>query len=312
MVDWRGIVLGLVAVTLALAVPAPASGAVTIGSTLANPPNAFQGSSFAVTFINTANPAPLLASTGGVVVRWRVRDGNHPDDVQVKLRVLAPNAGFTAVTGAGTSATGTLSGSNGASDAMAPVLTFPTQLPIAAGSTIGLELDGNGRLRSTGLSDLFRSTVVPSPADGGTSPVPGGDSGVEFLFNADIEPDCDNDRLGDETQDRSLPTPPCPTALACKGKRLTIAGTNGPDQIVGTDNRDVIGALDGSDKVSGLAGNDVLCGGPGSDTLKGGTGKDALLGQRGKDRLNGGGAKDLCKGGKGEDTAKACDIEKSI
>jgi Ca2+-binding RTX toxin-like protein len=129
----------------------------------------------------------------------------------------------------------------------------------------------------------------------------------EHTFNADVEPDCDKDGLGDETQDQNLST--CPT---CKGKRATIVGTNGNDVRSGTPGRDVIVGLGGQDKLSGNAGNDLVCGGKGKDNLYGGKGKDALLGQGAKDKLHGGGGKDTCKGGKGNDSATACEVEKSI
>ena len=152
-------------------------------------------------------------------------------------------------------------------------------------------------------------SYVPSPPDGETTLSPDSDNPGQLTLNVDLEPDCDRDGLGDETQDTN--TASC-AALKCKGAQATITGTSGSDVRSGTPGRDVMVGQGGNDSLSGLAGKDVICGGPGKDKLKGGSGKDTLLGQKGKDKLKGGGGKDLCKGGGGEDTASDCETERSI
>jgi Ca2+-binding RTX toxin-like protein len=138
-----------------------------------------------------------------------------------------------------------------------------------------------------------------------------------------LEPDCDNDGLGDETQDTNLSTcaattptgpvlGPGGTPVFCKGKPATIVGTKGNDVRTGSRGRDVIVGLGGNDALSGIAGNDLICGGAGKDNLSGGKGKDKLYGQKGKDKLRGKAGRDLCVGGPGKDTAKACEKTKSI
>ena len=98
-----------------------------------------------------------------------------------------------------------------------------------------------------------------------------------------------------------------PTATStCKGREVTLQGTQGNDQMTGTPGPDIIASLEGKDKVSGLGGKDIICGGIGKDTLNGGKGKDRLLGQKGADTLKGGGGNDTCKGGKGRDVEKSC------
>jgi uncharacterized delta-60 repeat protein len=62
----------------------------------------------------------------------------------------------------------------------------------------------------------------------------------------------------------------------CFGKRATIVGTRGRDELVGTPRRDVIVALAGADEVRGLSGPDLICGGKGRDRLFGGAGKDKI------------------------------------
>ena len=79
----------------------------------------------------------------------------------------------------------------------------------------------------------------------------------------------------------ALPTaahPATAQAPTCKGRDVTILGTDGPDNLRGTNKRDVILALDGDDRIDGRGGNDVICGGAGRDLIKGGQGQDKIFG----------------------------------
>ena len=67
-------------------------------------------------------------------------------------------------------------------------------------------------------------------------------------------------------------------APLCKGRPVTILGTDGAETIRGTDKRDVILALGGDDRIDGRGGNDVICGGAGRDLIKGGSGQDKIFG----------------------------------
>lgn len=62
----------------------------------------------------------------------------------------------------------------------------------------------------------------------------------------------------------------------CLGKKATVVGTRGKDNIRGTGGRDVIAALGGADKVRGVGGEDLICGGAGRDKLFGGAGVDKV------------------------------------
>jgi serralysin len=62
----------------------------------------------------------------------------------------------------------------------------------------------------------------------------------------------------------------------CLGKKATVVGTAGRDELTGTRHRDVIVGLAGADKIRGLAGPDLICGGKGKDDLFGGPGKDEV------------------------------------
>ncbi len=91
----------------------------------------------------------------------------------------------------------------------------------------------------------------------------------------------------------------------CAGKRVTIVGTNQPDNIRGTRRADVIDGLVGDDRIFGLGGNDIICGGYGSDYLRGDGGADTIYGGRdGFDVLDTGTIRngDQLRGGYGNDT----------
>jgi len=222
-------------------------------------------------------------------------------------------------------------------------------VPVQPGDVLGLNAGTGG----------FVDCMFPAPGDtmlyANPSDTPDGQT-TNFTIVPDrrpnisavVEPDCDKDGLGDETQDTNLSTcapgtisPPAPgTATAtCKGKPATIVGTGGSDVRTGSQGQDVMVGLGGNDNLSGLGGNDVICGGKGNDTLRGGPGNDFLGGQKGKDnllgnqgkdklsgkkgndrlkgaggndKLKGGGGSDICIGGKANDLASKCELNKSI
>jgi hypothetical protein len=109
------------------------------------------------------------------------------------------------------------------------LVTRPTRVPVSAGQTIGsfgfscyaLPADGGG---------MVRSFTGPEPAVGSTqtflSPTAG-----RIVLAATIEPDCDSDGFGDETQDQSIGScHPRNVSLDAnkhkvkKGKKVTLSG----------------------------------------------------------------------------------------
>ena len=149
-------------------------------------------------------------------------------------------------------------------------------------------------------ADRFTFGGSGEPDQGSTIDFAGLEDYFRVNLSAVVEPDCDKDGLGDETQDSD--TSSCRRAAAtCKGNPATIVGTKGNNVRKGTSGKDVMVGLGGNDRLSGLAGYDVICGGPGKDKLNGGKGKDTLLGQKGTDNLKGGPGKDKLKGGAGND-----------
>jgi len=268
------------------------------------------------TFVNVQHPAATLtAPFDGVVVRWRVQtvDGGGGSG-PMSLRVVRQLPGG-AFTGAGTSATETI--------VAGAVRTVPTRLPVQAGDYLGVNMPvepAGIALLAIPLPGTSFSIWDPALGDGevraATSP---NFDAQTMLYNADVEPDCDGDDFGDETQDPDSTT--C-IPRRCAGKQATIVGSSQiGDTLVGTQKADVIASVDGNDRVLGRGGNDTICGGDGSDRLLGGAGRDRLIGQAGRDKLSGqagkdalkgGGGKDTCAGGGGSDSGSRCETESSL
>jgi hypothetical protein len=298
---------GFVGVAVVLAVWAPsAPAATTFGSDVSQAADG-PGQQQQVTYVQDILPGVQITSpVSGVVVRWRLKSaGGTPP--RVRLRVIRPViGGYMAVS---TDLTAQIVPTTAALN------TYSTRLPIQAGDKLGVETlsmaPGSNLyvFRNAAGSDNDKYPNEAGFPDGTTKSNVAG-LPVEILVNADVEPDCDNDGLGDETQDGDLSS--CAKPPTCKGQRLTISGTGGADQIVGTPGADVIDARGAADKVRGRGGNEVICGGAGKDILKGGPGDDKLYGQGAKDKLVGGGATDKCVGGKASDKAKGCETVKSI
>jgi Ca2+-binding RTX toxin-like protein len=94
---------------------------------------------------------------------------------------------------------------------------------------------------------------------------------------------------------------------SCNGRRVTLFGTEGDDDLTGTPGADVIHGLGGNDVIHAGGGNDFVCGGAGDDQLFGEDGTDTLNGGPGNDTLNGGAGNDTCNGGAGSNIASGCE-----
>jgi hypothetical protein len=177
------------AALIGLLMPGSASGAVTIGSDLASPPTGVV--SGISTWVQRSLPGQqVTAPTDGVIVRWRLRLGGVTDAQAVKLRVVRGTG--AASTGSGSSAPESISAGQG-------TYVFETRLPVSAGDYIGIDItDAATVLRTPPGAQMDR--FFPLLGDGETR-APGAQFDNELTINADVEPDCDSDGLGDETQD---------------------------------------------------------------------------------------------------------------
>jgi hypothetical protein len=222
--SWVAAAVGLVG----LGIPTSASAAVTIGEDTSTPGDAtfFGCSGFptsSCTLAQTTHPArSYTAPFDGVIVRWRIRGDSEA--VQFALRALHSNGDGT-FTGAGTTEARTVS--PGVEN------VFDSALPISEGELIGVNVPG-----ADGLPHVDRRSVPgasfsvwsPTPLQDGETRAPSSSSFVNALiYNAELEPDCDSDGLGDESQD---PSPACPRTLTLaankpkvkKGRRVTLSG----------------------------------------------------------------------------------------
>jgi Ca2+-binding RTX toxin-like protein len=306
----------LLAAAVLTANASQAGAAVTLGQTAPAPNTQTCGSpsAFLQKSIATASPSYTVPTGNGVITSWSTQAVNSAGK-QAELKLFeatnTPNSYLVV-------------GQDGPHVLAAGVLnSFPARIPVQGGEILGLYYStvGTGCVFDgvPGDTTTYYFGTIPSPPVGSTYTTNMTDANFRLNVSTLLEPDCDNDGFGDETQDTNLSTcapgtipPPAKGGPTCKGKPATIVGTNGRDARTGSQGRDVFVGLGGSDKLSGKAGNDLVCGGGGKDTLKGGKGKDSLLGQKGKDTLGGGKGKDICRGGKGNDTASKCEVEKSL
>jgi hypothetical protein len=316
----RTILVVAIAATALLAAPSGASAATTIGQVFIPTGNTC-GANF-TRLQSTSPPAntgspQYLAPTDGVITQWHFQAPATTSAMRFKVGRATGNPNEFTVTGQ----------SDPPVVPVANVLnSYFVRISVKAGDIIGTYTTAASSCTrpQTGYAYHFINGDVQPPT---TAVFPNMFTDVQIDVSADLEPDCDNDGFGDQTQDPDISscgppppgtgipppgTPPGTPPVTCKGLNATIVGTNGNDVRTGSLGQDVIAGLGGNDTLSGIGGNDVICGGAGKDLLKGGKGKDSLLGQKGKDALKGGGGKDLCKGGKGNDTASKCEVEKSI
>jgi RTX calcium-binding nonapeptide repeat (4 copies) len=303
-----------------MAVPSRAGAAVTIGQVAPGPSFNFANSQVDYLQPTVTSGSSYVVPAAGIVASWSHNAlGEDPGQMLTMkvFRKVADPVTYMVV------------GHDGPRPLVSGALnTFPASIPVRAGDVLGLNTANASPAVHVAYgfpgpnTEVFLERLDSDLADGQSGAFDVIDSeSTRINMSAVVEPDCDQDGLGDETQDPDIsscapgttptgpgttPTGPAPTLpggapATCRGLPATIVGTPGNDVRTGTPGRDVIAGLGGNDTLSGLAGNDVICGGRGKDTLKGGKGKDTLLGQKGNDTLKGGPGSDKLSGKKGKD-----------
>jgi hypothetical protein len=250
---WVTALAGIGACAAVAAGPASASAAVTLGSDLTRQPNS-SDSCFPdprCTYANTALPGRTLAAPfDGVIVRWRVK-GRNTVAGDMRLKVIRP-AGGANFTGVATTPSHHLE-----VNATTTTHVVPARQPIAAGDLVALDLDedtfANNFILIPPISPpgSILAEWEPSLADGETRAIDVS-TGNEILFNADVEPDCDNDGFGDETQDADIsvcfPDTAPPDTTITKGPKKKTKKKTATFEFSGTDARALAGfecSLDG-------------------------------------------------------------------
>ncbi len=157
----------------------------------------------------TLGGVSTAAPSDGVVVRWRVLDG---DMGTYRARVVAPNPAASGGAFHGY----TVLHSSAAESVTAPaqplfskISTFQTRLPIPAGAFVGLSVPS---FSNQGFQASGGAAVYDEPNDGGDGiTVSGISHNGTILYDADIEPDADHDGYGDISQDE------CPSDASTQG-----------------------------------------------------------------------------------------------
>jgi hypothetical protein len=148
-------------------------------------------------YLQTVSSGPSYAApSSGVITSWSYQADSAPP-ASIKLKVgrvppgtdLSTNANITVV-GESTSQVPTANTLN----------DYPTQIPVQAGDFIGFYLGPTGfDPGCENLDNSFRNQYSSDVAPGATAPF--SDEGGALDLAAVLEPDCDHDGLGDETQD---------------------------------------------------------------------------------------------------------------
>ena len=185
----------------ALAAPSGVFAATLVGSPLTgNFSSSSRSCTPACTDFNTALPEPganVTSPITGVIVRWRMM--GNAGGASFQLRVVH-SAGGGQYIGAGASSPEIPAGAGPSQ--------FSTSLPISAGDMIGINVPSgvtwNGHsapVIGAGFVSVQPTLTDSSPPQTPNFTVTDAEEGV----NADVEPDCDKDGLGDESQDTNLP-----------------------------------------------------------------------------------------------------------
>jgi hypothetical protein len=196
---------GVVAIAASMLAPGLAQAATTIGQTSA--PYTCGGGQF--TILQEAVAAPpsyAIPAGGGVITSWSLQAnslGSQFARLKVYRRTGVPSQ-FTVI-------------GEGNYQALVPsaLHTFPTQIPTQEGDVLGLTFNsgtGMGCAISSPFGDQIRQ-AMGDPSVGSTvsfgAPVPG----ARVNVSAVLEPDCDSDGRGDETQDSSVDCAPPDTQI---------------------------------------------------------------------------------------------------
>jgi len=226
-------------IVLCLAGPGSASAAVQVGETF--PPSS-ACNNFLYTFFQIESPGNVYAAPNdGVLTAWKFEAGPTPPTLKLKVVRPLPSGDFLIV---------------GETSVRFPLPnqlnTLPIQISVRAGDLLGYKFVSDGECtESVGPPGYAYSRLDGDPPPGTTAPASGAPFPGRLDLAATLEPDCDSDGLGDESQDVDI--------VSCDGSPPDTAITKGPKEktkhkqatfeFAGTDTRDVAGfqcSLDGA------------------------------------------------------------------
>jgi hypothetical protein len=217
------LIVGMTA--MVAAVPSPAGAATQIGETFAPPAPPCGGPG---TWLQSGSPNGQYATPfPGVITSWSYQAGSAAGQLKLKVvRAVGVDTFFIV----GESALET--------SVPNTVNTYGTQISVAAGDMLGLRLTQPlGCRRPAASTYLMNSTFEDAPP-GDTLMTGPTSSGFQLDASAFLEPDCDGDGFGDETQDPSLFGGNCPARgrnvildanknKVKRGKKVVLSGRVG-------------------------------------------------------------------------------------
>ncbi len=191
---------------LSVALPASASGAVSIGRTGGTENiDCLENRTFVQSNTGPTTPSYAVPAGGGVIVDWSVEATTL--DQTLKLKVFRPTPITTVFTVVGETGFFGIPGPG--------IQQFPAQIPVAAGDRLGFTTGSAGfddcTLVTTGDPADVRRNFTGDPPVGSMFTTIGVTMEETLNIAASVEPDADHDGFGDETQDQ------CPTDASTQG-----------------------------------------------------------------------------------------------
>jgi hypothetical protein len=166
--------------------------------------------------VHRASGISYAAPSPGVLTSWSFEPATFASTT-LTLRVFRPTTPqhFTVIAEGGLPQT--IAQSSG-------LHTFLIQIPVQAGDLIGIRTtDGPCASSTIDSGDVFDDHFVGPPTPVGMTGLYSEGSEQIFDISAKLEPDCDNDGLGDETQDPNV-TAACPVPSGTGGKNGQAGG----------------------------------------------------------------------------------------
>jgi hypothetical protein len=200
-------VAAALAAMAALVFPNSAGAATELGETFA-PPSGFCDPGFT----NVAAGSPEDSYTvpdRGVITSWSYQADATPPMVALKILRNDGGGNFTVLNDSGLH-----------TPAPNQLLVAPARIPVSSGAVLGLYTSNAecGRTAS-GYSTFYR----PSNSVAGSTLAYAGPASFQLDVSAVVEPDCDNDGFGDESQDQNLDAcPPGPVATITSGPKNKV------------------------------------------------------------------------------------------
>jgi hypothetical protein len=216
----RALALSVAAGLVALAAPFSATAAVELGQT-GTPTTSCGINDSLVQSVHTPSTSYAVPAGGGVITDWSFQASTTGQTA--KLMVFRPTAVPSQFVVVGKSALATFTAG--------VRLTSPTRIPVQEGDLLGMRTQatggGNCMVNGGGAANRIRFKTPQDPADppdGATLNLNEDYPDLTILVAASVEPDCDFDGFGDETQDPELAAiqacdPNAPVAMITGGPR---------------------------------------------------------------------------------------------